>query len=297
MKNFLNYNYGIIPEKIYSDKKETKEIYFFINGYKIYIWQLENHDIDNLIEVSNKLYLNNCKINTIIANKEGKFTSKFKNKEIVLIRVNIIENDNLKFSDVLKMKETKDYKLRKIDLPIEWTSEVDLLENELSEYNDEHLIIKESFDYFIGCAENAIQLYKSSNNKGHQYSLGHYGNLKLNLKFFSNPLYIKNVDFNYESANYLKNKFINGTIDYGELNNILREIKNQDSFFACLLYPTYYFNLIKIILSNKDFNYDYVNKMLKDIIKNRNKYYEFLIFIKNHLKNKNEIQLLDWINK
>lgn len=294
MKNFLNYNYNLLPEKIY-DKDGEK--YFFIKEYKIYIMQYDDvdKDIDKITEISNNLFSEGLKINTILRNKYGKYVSKYKNKNLILIRVNSIENDELVYTDILKLKnKNKIYELKKINLIEEWVKEIDLLEKELLEYNDEYLMIKETFDYCIGCAENAIQLYKTDGKK-QIISLGHFNCPMLDIKNYSNPKLLCNIDFNYELASYIKSKFIQKKINYDELYIILKNCESPNCLYSCLLYPSYYFYLLRKMILEPE------NKQEKDkFIKYGNQiknYKKLLSFIKNQLRNSKEIQLLDWINE
>ena len=293
MKNFLNYNYNLFPDKIYDVNDEK---YFFVKNYKIYIKQYEKENIDEIVDITNKLFYNGIKINTFLRNKEGQYITKYKNKNIILIRVNAIESNRVEYADIFKLKNTRvKFNLKKINLLAEWTNEIDLIEKELLEYNNEYLLIKESFDYCIGCAENAIQLYKSSGKNNENLGLGHFNYAILNMKNYLNPLNLCIIDFNYEEANYIKSKYFMRIIDYEELYNIINRSKNPEKIFACLLYPSYYFYLLKKLLfeQRKDFTY----KEIMNYVTKIQGYKEFLSFFKKCFEKSKEIQLLDWINK
>lgn len=293
MKNFLNYNYNLFPDKIYHVNTEK---YFFVKNYKIYVKQYEEGNIENIADISNKLFYDGVKINTIICNKDGQYITKLKNKNIILIRVNSIENDCIEYTDILKLKNINmKSNLKEINLLKEWTDEIDILEKELLEYNNEYLMIKESFDYCIGCAENAVQLYKASAKDNETLVLGHFNCAILNMKNYLNPLNLCNIDFNYEEANYIKSKFIMNNIDYEELHNIIDKNENPEKLFACLLYPSYYFYLLKKLLSEQE--NDFVQKEIMNYVTKIQNYKGFLLFLKKCFKNSKEIQLLDWINK
>ncbi len=296
MKNFLNYYYDLFPKIIYLSKNE---VFFFEQDFKFYIVQCDNRDIEKNVCIYNDLFLHGIIINSIVSNKDGKYVTKFKNKNIVLIKVNGIEKDELMYDDILNLKKiSMRFDLTRTNLIEEWTKEIDTLENELLEYNKEFAVVRDSFDYYVGCAENAIQLYKnfSNNNLGNEnLSIGHFNCGMLNMKAFLNPFFLSYVDFYYEQANYIKYKFFNNKIDYEELNIIINNCKNPEILFACLLHPSYYLFLLKKLVSsdNKGFILDEIIYYLKK----NNKYNEFLIFFKNKIKNIKEISLLDWINK
>lgn len=296
MKNFLNYYYDLFPKKVYLSEDE---LFFFAKGYKFYIVRCDNKDIEKNICLYNNLLLNGFMINSFFSNKDGKYLTKFKNKNIVLIKVNGIENDELMYDDILKLRKISiGFNLERINLIEEWTKEIDILENEFSEYNKEYIIVKDSFDYFVGCAENAIQLYKKCSNNSldnENLSIGHFNCGLLNMKSFLNPMFLSYIDFDYEQVNYIKYKFFNNKINYEELNIIISNCKNPGILFACLLYPSYYLFLLKKLVSSN--NKALMQNEIVNYLNKNKSYIEFLISFKNKLKNIKEINLIDWINR
>ena len=296
MKNFLNYYYDLFPETVYLSEDE---LFFFAKGYKFYIVRCDNRDIEKNICLYNNLLLNGFIINSFFSNKDGKYLTKFKNKNIVLIKVNGIEKDELMYDDILKLRKISiGFNLERINLIEEWTKEIDMLENEFSEYNKEYIIVKDSFDYFVGCAENAIQLYKKCSNNSldnENLSIGHFNCGVLNMKSFLNPMFLSYVDFDYEQVNYIKYKFFNNKINYEELNIIISNCKNPGILFACLLYPSYYLFLLKKLASSN--NKELIQNEIVNYLNKNNSYIDFLIFFKNKLKNIKDINLIDWINR
>ena len=80
-----------------------------------------------------------------------------------------------------------------------------------------------------------------------------------------------------------------------ELYMIINNNKTPERLFACLLYPSHYFYIVKkMLLGQENTN---AQKHVMKYMENTKRYKDFLIFIKKQLKKNREIQLLDWINK
>lgn len=294
MKNFLNYNYNLFPKRIY---KKDEKCYFFVDGYKIYIYEYNDLNINEIVNVSNELFKYGINVNTVLINKYGNYISKYKNKNIILLRVNYVEENKIEYASLKKIMSINPVTdMKAIDLLQEWKNEVDTIENELLEYNNEYPLIKKSFDYFIGCAENAIQFYNSYVEKDKiTMSLGHYGFDFLITKNFMNPLYIKKIDAEYEKANYIKIKYMFGELDYEELYEIIKNSNNLNSLFSCLLYPTIYLHSVKQLLLEK--NVQLYERRIKIIVAREHNFKKIFTFFKNMFKSNEKIQLLDWFNE
>lgn len=294
MKNFLNYNYNLFPKKIY--KKDGK-CYFFANNYKIYIYEYNGFDINEIVNISNELFKYGINVNTVLINKYGNYISKYKNKSIILLRVNYIEENQVEYASLMKttsINPTTD--MKPIDLLQVWKNEIDTIENELLEYNNEYPLIKDSFDYFIGCAENAIQFYNSyiEENKI-TIGLGHYGFDFLNNNDFTNPLYIKKIDAEYEKSIYIKTKCMLGKLDYEEACEIIKGSNNPNSLFSCLLYPTIYLYCVKQLLLGN--NVEQYERKIKKIVDQEKNYKIIFALFGKLFKTNEKFQLLDWFNE
>lgn len=299
MKNFLNTNYNIIVDKIYKTKGD---LFFFTNNTKIYIVSIDENDLNNITEqvkVSNALARNQVTINTILLNKYGSYFSKYKEKTVILIIVNDNEKNKLYYSELLKLQNYNEnyFILEKINLITEWESEIDILENELMEYNKENRIVQNSFNYYVGLAELALQFYKHNTiNKNIKYCIGHYRLTDFNRKNFNNPLFLKKIDNSYDVANYIKHKLYFETIDFEEIYEICQNNTiDTECLISCLLYPTYYFNNLKAFLkSNDDRENDNIKK-IKHIINKQKKLEDLFVFLRNQLKNEKIVEIFNWL--
>ena len=84
---------------------------------------------------------------------------------------------------------------------------------------------------------------------------------------------------------------------FNEVEDILSKFNRKSLMFlfSRLLYPSYYFYLLKKLLSEQE--NDFVQKEIMNYVTKIQNYKEFLLFLKKCFKNSKEIQLLDWINK
>ena len=287
MKNFIYINYNIEVDKIYI--KDNKK-YFFINNEKIYIIEYDGDKeyLLKLFNISNYLYDNNIKVNTILFNNKKEIYTKKDKFYIVLMKENSIEEVSIDYLNKFNI----DNDLNEFNIISEWCLEIDTLENELLEYNKEYPLIQKSINYFIGISENAIELlnnYKKLNNNsiGHKVTYNIYKDNILN-----NPFTFIKTNKMYDYSNYVKYKFIINELDYDELSNVIDSNSEIDNafLFACLLYSNIYFDLLKNILLGyeKEEKIDFFIKRIK-------KYNEVLLFCKNRIKNVNEIKLVTWI--
>ncbi len=295
MKNFIFLNYNIKVEKIYSNEEK----YFFINDTKIYIKEFKGNTsyLDTLVEITNKLYYSNIKVNTFLLNNEKKYYTKKDDEYIILLKVNSFEND-VNINNILKFCNIKN-DLPEYNILKEWKEEVDTIEKQLIEYNQEYPLIQNSINYFIGLAENAIALLSSYENEiiERSDSIGHkFGYKMYNLCKLGDPFIFIKVNKMYDLSNFVKYNFYIKNIDYDEIDNIINKLSTSEYekvyFFASMLYPNIYFDLIKKILAGNE-DEDKLNLFLNNI-KNYN---NMLINCQNMIKNVKIIKLISWLGE
>ena len=294
MKNFIYLNYNIVVNKIYQ-KNNCK--FFFYNDNKYYI--VENINIENikeLIDLTNYLYSKNIGVNTFIVNNTNNYVTSNGKNTICLLRDNNYEKD-ISIDYIMKFQNIK-CNLRDYDILKEWKNEVDTLEKEMIEYNNEYQTIQNSINYFIGMAENAIELlgvYKKhivTNNDsiGHLINYKRYSNCE-----FDNPFTFIKTNRMHDLAYYIKYRFLTNSLDYAEIEKISNMVKNEYEIiflFSNLLYPKIYFDLVKDILLDKE-KEDKLNKLIKCI----KSYKELLKYVQDIYKNVKEIRLITWLSE
>lgn len=292
MKNYIYLNYGIKIDKIFVKGKEK---YFFYNNTKYYI--VENikdiNFVDNLFNLTNRLYYNNLTINTFILNNENKYLTNKDGNNICILKVNNMESNYT--LDYINKFESFNCNLADYDIVNDWKKTVDNLEKEMIEYNKEFPIIQNSINYFIGMAENAISLLNNYKKEiiNNNNSIGH--KIKLTNTNLDNPFNFIKTNRMYDLSNYIQYKFYTNKNDYDEIEKMIKSIRNEYEaifLFSNLLFPKFYFDMVVDILNN------IVNEeKLNVFINNIKNYKELLIYIQNRLKNVKEIQLISWISE
>ena len=275
IKNQIETNYNIKINKIYVDG--TKK-YFFINDKKIYIKVIKNKDetnISELVKLTNELYVKNKHTQTFLMNDKGKYTIDYKNEKIALLMVNEAENIELNYNDILAGTINVTNELLKVyNIYEEWTKKVDSFEKMIMEYNKEYPLIMKYANYYIGLAENAIQLLANTNYSnedmnylGHIIEENNYSYIN-----YSNPFnYIKTSKL-YDQANYFKYKIYDNKIDYEELEQIKNNLKlekDKKIFLSLIIFPSEIIEKMINILLNEEKENDlekYIKK-IKDIEK------------------------------
>lgn len=300
MKNLLEYYYNIFPDVIY---EKGNACYFFINDIKYYFVPFNRNinELNNLIELSNKLYFKGIKVHTFIETKEKKFYIEHEKINYVLLRVNTIENEEIDIYDIIKFNNLEiinDNKLDSLSWIKRWEHTADSFEREAIELNNDFPLLTNYFNYYIGLAENAISYVKNINlNEENKLYLSHK-RIKTPLTYgmLYNPL---SFIFDYkvrDLSEYIKELFFYSKFDEDEIFNIINEellnysLNDVQLLYGRLLFPTYYFDLFEGVL-----NKEREEKELNNII-NLSKHYElFLKELYYVLKSKYNIEPIEWI--
>ena len=253
MKEFIKNNYKIDIKKIYDD-------YFYYQNEKIKIIIKEDYikDINKYIKMIN--IINDKRISQFILNKNNEIMTKYKDKYIILLKINDVDkNINLDYLNIFNKKIND---IKEIDIIEEWSKQIDTNEIEMKEQYK---------DYYIGLAEISLSMLKNNQINqtkviGHKIKFENISKEELN-----NPLNFIIVDRIYNIANYIKYKYFFEKINYEEMEIILKELKNEQEknrFLSYIIYPNYYFeskNKEKIVKKHKE--YEKMILFLKDIIK------------------------------
>ncbi len=293
MKNILIYNYGLNADDII----KTTDGYRFYEGYQLFFFNktiLKEDTINYIVELLKKHQNNYFKF---IINREGKYLSKIENETFVLLKPLVSENIELNLRDIINNNINVTQKLSELDRSSWsnlWSKKVDYLEYQVSELAVDYPIIKSSFSYYVGLAENAIEYFNAIDNKSQNLVLSHkrifYPNVSKN---YYNPATII-IDYRVRDiGEYLKCYFFNSdeTINF---NDLIKELElNNDEYnllIARLLYPSYYFDELSDILEHKKSE----DNLLKYIDKIKD-YERFLKDTLNILSKKAAIIKIDWL--
>lgn len=282
-----------------------QNLYFFEQNVIYYIFIMKQNDVrKNDIFIYNQLIeeINaknaKIKINKIVKNKDNELFCK-NNEEIVIL----FEKQSYDiFSDIVKYINDYEY-LNTIKLPSLNMKEI--MENEIDEietlvldnYDNNHLV-KKSFNFFVGMAENAVQLLNEYDTKDEKY-------LGVSENFFEFEIHNGINVFNlfrtnkyYNVAFEIKRKVYLHRLNYDDMDKILYNISDNDLIylFSIFLYPIEFFEIIKLLFNcDSDFLKERYNKVAKRLIDNVGNYVKFLNYVKNKCIKHKKIELINWI--
>ena len=159
-----------------------------------------------------------------------------------------------------------------------WSDKIDYLENLIYENGKKFPLLVDSFNYFVGLAENAISYFNNIFiSDDLKYSISHK-RIKIGdtVEQLYNPL---NIIFDYrvrDLAEYIKISFFNNNDNiFTEINNYLKNnnlnLVEVKLLISRILYPSFYFDFYEdILICDRD------EKIILNIISNLNSYEKYL---------------------
>jgi len=296
MINEINYFYKLYPEEI---KKEGNGYSFYIGNIKYYLlyYSKSIREFEMVLTIYNEYKKRNVLIDEIILNVFGSYFSMIEGDNYFLLKVNeSLEEKSLReinvFDNVLKTNKKEE--LGYVNWNELWSKKIDYYESRIIDLIDTNYV-KESFDYYIGLAENAISYVRETidNLKNDDLVIGH----KRFKKKFNNVYNPFNLVVDYETrdiAEYIKNKFFYDIFSFSELEELLESKKFSEfslrMLFGRLLYPSYYFDII-----DKLFRKENALEELKSVIDKIDLYEEFLIEVFDYLTSFYPLPKIDWL--
>lgn len=296
MKNFIEYFYNL---KIDNIIMKDKFYIFYSNDalYKLYIY--ENYgDIDLLYNV-NRQMINNTLVSEIIVNRNNQIISTYNGVKYILIKIYVNINNDISLNEIVLLSRSANTSNLNINWGSLWEKKIDYLENLISENGKKYPLIVDSFNYFVGLAENAISYYNMIEvNNEYQYVISHR-EIKFNdtLEDLYNPL---NIIFDYrvrDIAEYIKRSFfVNNKLIWEELKLFFK--KNSLTVFEAkllisrLLYPSFYFEMYNdILLDNVE------EKILIDVIARIDDYEIYLRNVISFISYHYNVEEIEWLKK
>lgn len=304
MKDTLEYYYRLDIDEI----EELDGKYHFKINNQNYFFVFYNRgleELEDIINVSSEMFRKGINVNKLLLNINNSYLTKVGEYNYILFSVtNLNEEydifDMVKISDKLILNYNKS-NLYRNNWGKLWSEKVDYFEYQVRELSVEKTVVKSSFSYYIGLAENAISYVNSTTLKyGGEYArivLSHrrifYPNIKLN---YLNPLsFIFDLEVR-DIAEYLKTMFFKENIDFciEELASYLKirhlSMYEYQMLYARLLYPTYYFDLYDNVM-----NKDESEENLVNVIKRCNEFEEFLKKAYLEISKYARIDKIEWI--
>lgn len=305
MENIINYYYNITIENII---KQNDNLYFSSNGNK-YCFRIFSNNINLIKDIYN---LNNylstiILIDKIILNKDNEILTKYNNNLYILTLINnktsiegLIYNNKVlpTISNLSNIKVPETKALERNNWEILWGNMIDYYEMQIGQNEKKYPLIRESFDYYIGMAENAISYLVNTKKEVKKENSDNMvlAHNNLNHSLFD-PL---NIIFDHKArdlAEYIKLSFFNNNKDiFKELDEYF--FYNRYSqygirvLYARVLYPSYYFKLYDKILRGEN-----EEKELTPIISRINEYEDYLYNLSLYLNKYYDIPSVDWLKK
>ncbi len=296
MINFIEYFYNIKVDKIIYEKGYYSFSYKN-NLYKLYIYN-ENMDIDSLYKI-NKSMLNSTLVSEIILNKNNEIISVNNNIAYILIKTYVNVKKNILLEEINFISNSLEGKNININWGKLWEDKIDYLENLIGENGKKYPIMVDSFNYFVGMAENAISYYNSIVfDSNYKITISHKKiRLDDTIEALYNPL---NIIFDFrvrDVAEYIKFSFFNNNTNiFNEIkiyfkNNYL-SLTEVKLLVSRLLYPSFYFDMYDdIMIDEKE------EKILTFILSKLNDYEIYLKKVIELLAKNYDIEEIMWIKK
>lgn len=304
MKETLEYYYGLDIESIeeldgkYHIKQENQDYFFVFYNRGI-------EELEDIINVSNEMVKKGINVHKIFINRNNSFLTKVGEYNYILFAVSNLNEeydifDMVKISEKLVLNNNKS-NLYRNNWGTLWSEKIDYFEYQVRELSIEKDVVKNSFSYYVGMAENAISYVNNTNMKyggdAYRIVLSHrrvfYPNYKLN---YLNPLsFVFDLEVR-DIAEYLKAMFFKKDISFclDELSSYLKirhlSLYEYQMLYARLLYPTYYFDVYESVMNK---NGD--EEQLVNIIKKCDSYEEFLKKAYLEISKYAKIDKIEWI--
>lgn len=304
MKETLEYYYGLDIENIeeldgkYHIKQENQDYFFVFYNRGI-------EELEDIINVSNEMVKKGINVHKIFINRNNSFLTKVGEYNYILFAVSNLNEeydifDMVKISEKLVLNNNKS-NLYRNNWGTLWSEKIDYFEYQVRELSIEKDVVKNSFSYYVGMAENAISYVNNTNMKYgrdvYRIVLSHrrvfYPNYKLN---YLNPLsFVFDLEVR-DIAEYLKAMFFQKDISFclDELSSYLKirhlSLYEYQMLYARLLYPTYYFDVYESVMNK---NGD--EEQLVNIIKKCDSYEEFLKKAYLEISKYAKIDKIEWI--
>lgn len=291
LKNTINYYYNLNINTIH---QKEKNYYFKVDNKNYLLLKCSNiEELDDIYRLN--MYLSQIlPVHRIVLNVNNEVITKINDSNYLLLGLfsnnnkinlnNIIELSNIRIPfSVDKLKRNDWYNL--------WIKKVDYFEYQLSQIGKKYPLIRESFNYYIGLAENAIILVNNIDFNNIPLGLSHRRITNMSFNLY-NPLNIVIDARIRDVCEYFKFCFFNNIDISMELELFLSynsfNIDEAKLFLARMFFPTYYFDLYEKIIDN-----EIDESEIKKVIIKADNYEKILKQVYYHFKN-NQINI-EWL--
>ena len=296
MNNFIEYFYGIKTEKVIYNNKYYS---FMYSGYvyRLYIYD-EDNNIKYLYEINKKL-IGNTLMSEIIVNRNNEIISSYNGISYILLKIFVNINKSISLEEISFVSKSLSTEKNNVNWGYLWSNKIDYLEDLINENGKKYPLIVDSFNYFVGMAENAISYFNSVNLDNNYKFVVSHKIIRFNdtVEVLYNPL---NITFDYrvrDVAEYIKNSFFNK--NYNIFNELLVYLHNNylslmevKLLVSRLLYPSFYFDMYEdILIENQE------EKIILSVISKLDEYEDYLANVISFFKLYYDIDEIEWIKK
>ena len=256
MKNAIFYYYNLNPITLI---KRYQQFEFQIDQtqYVLLPCSFPLEQLSTLYRLTLTLHQHQIPVHKMILNKDGQLITLINQIPYILLQVFVSKDTPIIFRDILQFQElTKDISGENLIIANWyqlWTQKVDYLEYQISEFGKKYPMIRESFSYYIGLAENAITLVKTVNQLAPVLS---HRRLYMNSTLFDlyNPLNLIMDSKVRDIAEYLKDCFFHNRDPLDMIQSYLQyqtlQCSEYQLLFIRFLFPSYYFDCYEQIIEH-----------------------------------------------
>lgn len=254
MKNAINYYYNLYPENIHQTKKGY---YFTVNKTRYFLTKYleEPKDIQKIYSMHLNLLNQNFYVHPIVLNTQNQIITTIDNEPYILM-ITIYYKEKITLNDIIYFLKSVKTSADPPNWGELWSKKNDYLEYQMSMLGQKHPLLRESFSYYIGLGETAIQLVNSLTKTSTPLVYAHKRLTQESRQYdLYNPLNLT-IDYSVRDiAEYLKNSFFCGKNIEEDLKTYLNSASltyyEYLLFLARLIYPTYYFDLYEEIITDR----------------------------------------------
>lgn len=302
MKNIINYFYNLnITELTNKDN-----IYSFYDNDELYHFYIYNNNIKNVDltkDIDDSLKKDTL-IHEIIINKDNSIITYYNNIPYILCKINININKPITLGEINYLSSkviSTNSKITYHSWQDLWSIKMDYLEKVINENGKKYPIIVDSFNYFVGMAENAISYYNNLSNKEVDNNSLVISHRIININDTVYAIYDPvNIIIDHKArdiAEYIKYSFFsNNSNIFKELNIYFKyNYYTKDDvviLLARVLYPSFYFNMYEDIMINSK-----EEKIITNITSKLDKYELYLARVFKYFNNFYNLPIPEWLNK
>ena len=299
MKNAINYYYHLNPDTIH--QKDGVVEFEMNDGFYVLKPFFKTFDeFKGIYDIYTLFYQNSVYVHQIMPNIMGEYITNIEGGNYVLLRSMEKMDKRITIYDIIDFQNRviniKNGNLKN-DWGELWSKKIDYFEYQVNQFGVDFPLIRKSFNYFVGLAENGISAFNNFKISYIDLTVCHR-RLKVDDTLYElyNPLNfiydIKSRDF----SEYFKNYFLNNSDAFYliEKNLGLFNFNTYEMimFFIRMLYPSFYFDLYESIIEKQE-----DEEKIEEVLKKTSDYEVLLSNIYFLFINYVKLPEIDWIKK